>query len=190
MSPLPLTDMSPKESEVSGSGISECAEAAPHHHLPPENLPEPEHLAESEDSEQNLSIEVAEEAAEIPAPPVVPAPVQWKPVKPIPEETFKYLVLTRYSARHRAFDEPMDGIVYGAVASLGFAALENLLYVGSGDLGTAVARAATAVPGHAFTGAIMGYYVGQARFGPLGSASGPLCCSLQRSISSARSRRI
>ena len=86
MSPLPLTDMSPKESEVSGSGISECAEAAPHHHPPPENLTEPERLAESEAPEQNLSIEVAEEAAEIPAPPVVPAPVQWKPVKPIPEE--------------------------------------------------------------------------------------------------------
>jgi RsiW-degrading membrane proteinase PrsW (M82 family) len=83
-----------------------------------------------------------------------------------PEEAFKLLVLLAYCARHEAFDEPMDGIVYGAVASLGFATLENILYVGGGGLSTAVLRALTAVPGHAFWGAILGYYVGQAKFFP------------------------
>jgi protease PrsW len=83
----------------------------------------------------------------------------------LPEELFKYVVVRFYCSRHREFDEPMDGIVYGAVASLGFATLENVLYVASGGLGTAIARALTAVPAHAFMGGLMGYYVGQARFG-------------------------
>jgi RsiW-degrading membrane proteinase PrsW (M82 family) len=83
-----------------------------------------------------------------------------------PEEAFKLLVLLVYCDRHPAFDEPMDGIVYGAVASLGFATLENVLYVGGGGLGVAIMRALTAVPGHAFYGAILGYYVGQAKFFP------------------------
>ena len=84
----------------------------------------------------------------------------------IPEEAFKLLVVTRYCSRHREFDEPIDGIVYGAVASLGFATLENVLYVARGGLPLAAARALTAVPGHAFMGAIMGYYVARAKFEP------------------------
>ena len=82
----------------------------------------------------------------------------------VPEEFFKYRVITRYSARHPAFDEPMDGVVYGAAASLGFATLENILYVVDGGWIVAVVRAFTAVPCHACLGAILGYYVGQARF--------------------------
>lgn len=84
----------------------------------------------------------------------------------LPEEFFKYRVLTRYSARQPAFDEPMDGVVYGAAASLGFAALENLEYVTVGGWEVAITRAITAVPIHGCLGAIMGYYVGQARFTP------------------------
>lgn len=87
-------------------------------------------------------------------------------VAAIPEELFKLVVVWRYCARHPAFDEPMDGLVYGAVASLGFATLENILYVADGGLGLAIMRALTAVPSHAFWGVIMGYYVGQAKFGP------------------------
>lgn len=88
----------------------------------------------------------------------------------IPEEFFKYLVVVGYCARHMEFDEPMDGIVYGVVASLGFATLENILYVSDGGFGLALLRALTAVPGHALTGAIMGYFVGQAKFGGGSSA--------------------
>lgn len=82
----------------------------------------------------------------------------------VPEEFFKFIVITRYSARNPAFDEPMDGVVYGATASLGFATLENILYVARGGWIVAVSRALTAVPCHACLGAIMGYYVGQERF--------------------------
>jgi RsiW-degrading membrane proteinase PrsW (M82 family) len=84
----------------------------------------------------------------------------------IPEECCKLLVVRGYSLRQREFDEPMDGIVYGAVASLGFAALENVMYVFNGGLWVAGFRALTAVPAHAFFGVILGYFVGRARFEP------------------------
>jgi RsiW-degrading membrane proteinase PrsW (M82 family) len=94
------------------------------------------------------------------------------------EELFKFLVVFFYCSRHPAFDEPMDGIVYGVIASLGFATLENILYVGSGGMGTAVMRAITAVPAHSFFGAIMGYFVGQYRFGRGERRSGMLVAAL------------
>lgn len=81
----------------------------------------------------------------------------------IPEEFFKFRVLQKVS-KNKAFDEPMDGIVYGAVASLGFATLENVLYCMDGGLSTVIARAFTAVPAHASFGAIMGYYYSKQHF--------------------------
>lgn len=83
------------------------------------------------------------------------------------EEFFKGAVLLLFVWRLRAFDEPMDGMVYGAVASLGFAALENIDYVFryfQKYPNIALFRAFTAVPLHASVGAMMGYFVGQARF--------------------------
>jgi RsiW-degrading membrane proteinase PrsW (M82 family) len=86
------------------------------------------------------------------------------------EELFKFAVLRGYAARHDAFDEPYDGIVYGVAASLGFAFVENLLYVfmtsTSFDerLVVAVMRAILSVPLHANCGAIMGFAIGVARF--------------------------
>ena len=84
----------------------------------------------------------------------------------LPEELFKFTVLLFYCMRHSEFDEPMDGLVYGVTASLGFATLENVLYVSQGGLYMAIGRALTAVPMHASVGAIMGYYCGRARFTP------------------------
>ncbi|MEJ2158511.1 MAG: PrsW family glutamic-type intramembrane protease [Desulfobacteraceae bacterium] len=83
-------------------------------------------------------------------------------VAAVPEEFFKYKILTRYAMQHPEFDEPMDGIVYGVAASLGFATFENIQYVAEGGMGIALARALTAVPGHAMMGAVMGYFAGQA----------------------------
>jgi len=57
------------------------------------------------------------------------------------------------------FDSPTDGLVYGVVASMGFAALENLFYVYDGGFEVAAMRAITAVPSHALHGAIMGYFI-------------------------------
>jgi RsiW-degrading membrane proteinase PrsW (M82 family) len=98
--------------------------------------------------------------------PALAGPAEAFLVAAIPEEFFKFAVLYWYACRRRWFDEPMDGIVYGAIVSLGFATLENLLYSLQGGLAVALARAVLSVPGHAFWGAIMGYYVGLAHFGP------------------------
>jgi RsiW-degrading membrane proteinase PrsW (M82 family) len=95
------------------------------------------------------------------------------------EETFKFLVVWLYCSRQKAFDEPMDGIVYGVTASLGFAALENVMYASQfGGWEVVISRAFTAVPMHAFLGAIMGYYIGQAKFkGHFGGMLLGLFCS-------------
>jgi len=80
----------------------------------------------------------------------------------VPEEFWKLAVLLGYSCRKHEFDEPMDGVVYGVAASLGFATLENVMYVLDGGMGVGIARGLMSVPVHAFMGAIMGYYVGRA----------------------------
>ena len=64
---------------------------------------------------------------------------------------------------HPAFNYRFDAIVYCVSAALGFAALENLLYVAEGGLGTALLRAVTAVPSHAIDGVIMGTFFGEAK---------------------------
>ncbi len=89
-------------------------------------------------------------------------------VAAVVEECGKFGVLWWYSARHSAFDEAMDGVVYGVAASLGFALVENIMYVFGSDEGLMVSalRAFTAVPMHAACGVIMGACVGIARFNP------------------------
>lgn len=82
------------------------------------------------------------------------------------EELSKFAVLYLFCRRWNDFDEPMDGLVYGVAASLGFAAIENWSYVYQSGLETALWRAVSAVPFHAMAGAIMGYYFGLAHFIP------------------------
>lgn len=83
------------------------------------------------------------------------------------EEGMKYLVLRFYNYPHKEFDEPYDGIMYGVAVSLGFAAIENVMYVFMSDgagLQTGLLRMFTAVPAHAVFGVMMGYFVGRAKF--------------------------
>ncbi len=80
------------------------------------------------------------------------------------EEGVKFAAVFVTAYRHTAFDEVLDGIVYTVTASLGFATMENIFYVFSGGVGVGVARALLSVPGHAFFGAVMGYYLGVAKF--------------------------
>lgn len=82
----------------------------------------------------------------------------------LPEESFKLLVILLYASRTSAFDEPMDGLVYGAAAALGFATIENIFYVLDGGIGTAITRAVLSVPSHTFWGVILGYSVAQVKF--------------------------
>jgi RsiW-degrading membrane proteinase PrsW (M82 family) len=80
------------------------------------------------------------------------------------EELFKYVVVKHSVYNSLEFNEVMDGIVYTVSASLGFATIENIIYVLQHGVGTGIARAFLAVPGHAFFGAVMGYYIGLAKF--------------------------
>lgn len=74
------------------------------------------------------------------------------------EEVIKYLALRLGSWKHNSFNYRFDGIVYGVSVAVGFAVLENIMYVSMYGFGTAVVRAFTAVPLHAFCGAIMGIF--------------------------------
>jgi RsiW-degrading membrane proteinase PrsW (M82 family) len=80
------------------------------------------------------------------------------------EEFSKYVIVRYYSQPRKAFNEPFDGIVYAVMVSMGFAMVENLMYVFQGGLEVALLRAFTAVPAHATFGIIMGYFMGKAKF--------------------------
>ena len=79
------------------------------------------------------------------------------------EEGVKYLLLAAIVRHHPQFDEVTDGLVYGMAASLGFAFLENVLYI-AGPSGILLLRGVTAVPLHAGCGALIGYFVARAHF--------------------------
>ena len=78
------------------------------------------------------------------------------------EEGFKYLFLNTVR-NHPEFNYVYDGIVYGVAVSLGFAALENVLYVFDGGLEVALMRAIFSVPGHCAGGVVMGCLFGLAK---------------------------
>lgn len=85
------------------------------------------------------------------------------------EEACKILVVYWVVWRRPEFDERMDGIVYAARAGLGFALVENVLYLlGQHDLDGQIRvwilRALLAVPGHAMWTGIIGAYAARRRF--------------------------
>jgi RsiW-degrading membrane proteinase PrsW (M82 family) len=82
------------------------------------------------------------------------------------EELFKYIVLYLLIWKSPEFNDKYDGIVYATFISLGFAGVENVLYVTESGLTTGLLRAFTAVPAHAIFGITMGFYFGMARFYP------------------------
>ena len=79
------------------------------------------------------------------------------------EEFSKWLVLMFFVWKNKNFDYRYDGIVYAVSASLGFAALENVLYVISYGSGVSIGRAIFAIPGHATFGVFMGYWLSRAK---------------------------
>jgi len=79
------------------------------------------------------------------------------------EEGFKYLLLRRKTWRSPEFNCQFDGVVYAVFVSLGFALWENIGYVAMYGFSTALARALTAVPGHACFGVFMGAWYGMAK---------------------------
>jgi RsiW-degrading membrane proteinase PrsW (M82 family) len=98
--------------------------------------------------------------------PFAPASLLAAGIVGLVEEGVKLAALILAVYRHAQFDEVIDGILYAVTASLGFATLENIAYVLEGGAEVGLLRAALSVPGHAFFGAVMGFYVGVARFSP------------------------
>ena len=79
------------------------------------------------------------------------------------EELSKWLVFLIFVWKSKDFDHSFDGIVYGASISLGFAAIENVLYVVDYGTGVSIARAIFSIPGHTTFGIFMGYYMSKAK---------------------------
>ncbi len=84
------------------------------------------------------------------------------------EEWFKWLIVYVFVFSSPDFDEPYDGIVYAVAASIGFATVENLLYVllHPVDISILLIRALLPVSAHALFGVVMGYFLGKAKFEP------------------------
>lgn len=94
------------------------------------------------------------------------------------EETVKWLAVRVLPYRDARFNTVVDGAVYGAAAGLGFAAIENVIYIlnavvqaqpDANVLQVATGMAAVrafAGPGHVIYSGIAGYYLGMAKFNP------------------------
>ncbi len=80
------------------------------------------------------------------------------------EEAGKYIVLKKITWKHPAFNYTFDAVVYAVTVSLGFATVENILYLVDSGFGVAMGRALFAVPGHVIDAIYMGYYFGLARY--------------------------
>ena len=89
----------------------------------------------------------------------------------IPEEFCKWILFMLVIWRNKNFNEFFDDIVYACFIGLGFACIENIMYVfGTESFGdafqTGVMRALLSVPGHFLFAVIMGYFLGLAKFRP------------------------
>lgn len=87
----------------------------------------------------------------------------------IPEELAKLAMLYLLLRKNKYFDEKIDGIVYAVFVSLGFAALENVMYLFNNYdswMSVGISRAIFSIPGHFGFGILMGYYYSLAHFYP------------------------
>ena len=85
------------------------------------------------------------------------------------EESAKYLMMRGFLYKRKAFNEPYDGIMYMVMIGMGFAAIENLLYVfGQPSYGESLAvggwRAITSIPAHGVFAVMMGFFAGKAKY--------------------------
>lgn len=81
----------------------------------------------------------------------------------IPEEISKFIILFLLVWRSKDFNERMDGIVYAVCVSMGFATVENIMYVFD-DPSCAWGRALFAVPSHFLDAVLMGFFLSLAKF--------------------------
>ncbi len=82
------------------------------------------------------------------------------------EEFIKLLVVYLYAYRRPEFDEPLDGVIYSATAALGFAAIENIVYLAQNDPMLVLLRGPLSNPGHALFSAFWGLSLSRAKVAP------------------------
>ena len=82
------------------------------------------------------------------------------------EELIKLLTAYIYAYRQPEFDEPLDGVIYSATAALGFAAVENIVYLAKNDPMLVLLRGPLSNPGHALFSAIWGLSLSRAKAAP------------------------
>ncbi|MBU5293897.1 PrsW family intramembrane metalloprotease [Anaerosalibacter bizertensis] len=83
------------------------------------------------------------------------------------EEYFKRLVVLKVAYKSKYFNEKLDGIVYAVFASMGFATIENVIYVVyrySNNPYIGLYRGILSVPAHGVFAVTMGYYLSLAKF--------------------------
>lgn len=88
----------------------------------------------------------------------------------IPEELAKLIMLWLLLRKNPHFDEKFDGIVYAVCIGMGFAGIENVMYLVGGMedgswIGMGISRALFSIPGHFLFAVLMGYYYSLYHFG-------------------------
>ena len=79
------------------------------------------------------------------------------------EEGTKLLFCYLFTWKDREFNFRFDGVVYMVFTSLGFAAIENVLYAFTYGPGVLLSRALLSIPGHAGFAVFLGSYYGTAK---------------------------
>ncbi|HEY8361686.1 MAG TPA: PrsW family glutamic-type intramembrane protease [Tissierellaceae bacterium] len=88
-------------------------------------------------------------------------------VAALTEEYFKRLAVLRYPYRTKFFNEKLDGIVYSVFVTMGFATVENIIYVAfryTNNPFIGLYRGIFSVPAHGVFGITMGYYLSLSKF--------------------------
>lgn len=83
------------------------------------------------------------------------------------EEYFKRLIVLKLPYKTKYFNEKLDGIIYSVFASMGFATIENIVYVVyryANNPHVGLYRGVFSVPAHAVFAITMGYYLSLSKF--------------------------
>ena len=88
------------------------------------------------------------------------------------EEVCKYFAGRIPTWKNKNFDFKFDGVVYMVASAVGFAVLENILYVMQGGIKVALMRAVLSVPAHVTCGIFMGLYYGKSKYAAVHLQSG------------------
>ncbi len=82
------------------------------------------------------------------------------------EELAKLVVVYAWAYRQPEFDEPLDGVIYSTTAALGFAAVENVIYLAQSSPLLVLLRGPLSNPGHALFSSLWGLSLSRAKAAP------------------------